>query len=637
MQLALKILKWLGILVGGVITLAGLVVLFFVLTVDFPGEVETSAGVPRQQSYYITMRDGVRIAVDLWMPLEFQTGDKLPTLIKPTRYWRGWGWRFGTRVMVGLGVTAPEMLSGPDIDAFNDEGYAVVRVDARGSGASEGHREIVWDADEVADYGEVIDWIIGQDWSNGRVGAFGASYEGNASEFMILTNHPALKAVAPLYSNFDPQFYLVTTGGIKSNNFIAGWHGMTGALDSNTLCAGLQQCMMVSPFLSGVNPVEGQEDVLDQAVATRNNWNVMETLGALEYRDDRLGALDKSFFDYSPFAHREEIERTGVAYNVRVSWIDAGTVDGALSRYRDFSNHQTLVIGPWSHGGVHHVDPFLPADTPTEPTMRGQFLKIASFFDPILKGDGLGEESSVTYYTLGAGTWKTTPVWPPANTARKSFYFQADQSLAAEPPQNEAAEVSYTVATDTSSGNQTRWHTSLGGPDVIYPDQRQTDTKRLAFTSEAFSEDTEITGNVVVNLFVKSDATDGNFFAYLEDVAPDGRVTYITEGALRAIHRKVSSDPLYSTEGPFHSYLKSDAMPLVPGEVTELSFEMLATSVLIKPGHRLRVAFAGADTSMNFAQYPADGSAPNWLVQINSVYPSHINLPIIPANSPPAE
>jgi putative CocE/NonD family hydrolase len=131
-----------------------------------------------------------------------------------------------------------------------------------------------------------------------------------------------------------------------------------------------------------------------------------------------------------------------------------------------------------------------------------------------------------------------------------------------------------------------------------------------------------------VNLYVSSSHEDGAFIVYLEDVAPDGRVTYITEGQLRAVMRKISDDePLYRKFGPHRSERRADAMPLVRGEVAELSFDLWATSALIRKGHRIRVALAGADKD-SFARYPREGGIPTITVARNRVHPSHIVLPV---------
>ena len=112
--------------------------------------------------------------------------------------------------------------------------------------------------------------------------------------------------------------------------------------------------------------------------------------------------------------------------------------------------------------------------------------------------------------------------------------------------------------------------------------------------------DIEITGYPVVTLFITSTHTDGAFFVYLEEIDEKGRVTYLTEGQLRALHRRVSGES--PTKVPLHSFMKKDAMPLVPGEIAELRFGLQPISVLVKKGHRLRVAIAGHDKgTLSFA------------------------------------
>ncbi len=133
----------------------------------------------------------------------------------------------------------------------------------------------------------------------------------------------------------------------------------------------------------------------------------------------------------------------------------------------------------------------------------------------------------------------------------------------------------------------------------------------------------------MAELYVSSTHDDGAFFVYLEDVGPDGRVRYITEGQLRALHRKVSDEkPPYVIHGPYHSFLRKDGMPLVPGEVARLAFELMPTSVVFQAGHRIRIAIAGADKD-TFRRIPEEGSA-TIRVHRSPDYPSRIILPVIP-------
>jgi putative CocE/NonD family hydrolase len=254
---------------------------------------------------------------------------------------------------------------------------------------------------------------------------------------------------------------------------------------------------------------------------------------------------------------------------------------------------------------------------------------LVEFFDAYLKEDTAPEPArDITYYTLGEGVWKTSEAWPPAGFSRQRWYFGPDGSLTPDAPSAEAGADDYRVDWTATTGDATRWHTGLALADVVYSDRASEDAKLLTYTSPPMETDLEITGFPAVTLYVTSSETDGAFHVYLEDVAPDGRVTYITEGVLRAIHREVSDDePPYQVPGPYYrSYERADAAPLEPGEVAELKLNLYPTSVLIKEGHRLRVAIAGHDASV-FDRYPAQGT-PLLSVGRNSAYPSHIELPV---------
>ena len=89
---------------------------------------------------------------------------------------------------------------------FASRGYAMVRIDVRGSGASFGRWSGPSSSDEVKDGGEIVNWIVAQPWSNGKVGAMGDSYEGSTAQMLAAVNHPAVKAVIPRFmsSTFTP-------------------------------------------------------------------------------------------------------------------------------------------------------------------------------------------------------------------------------------------------------------------------------------------------------------------------------------------------------------------------------------------------------------------------------------------------
>jgi len=591
------------------------------------GEETVPAGHARNTSSYVTMPDGTRLAADVWVPPDLEVDDKLPAIMISTRYWRAHEMGPVYRLLVGVDeATVPNLATA---NQWNDAGYVLVLVDARGSGASTGQRPVEWSDAEVADMGEVIEWISTQPWSDGTVGTVGVSYSGNTAELSVIPGHSALRAVAPLYSDFDPQFFLTMPGGVYNRGMVEAWNDGNQAMDANDICA-LEHvdgigCWWLKLAVPGVKSVDA-DDGLQNAVAGHDTLDLAEALEAMSYRDDALPD-GLSIGDISPYNRLQAIEAAGVPMLVRVGWLDAATADGALSRYMTSDTPQELVIGAWNHGGEDDIDPFQPQWTFPDPSFDEQFADLVDFFDRHLGTAATTMPAkSIRYYTMNEGRWRTTPTWPPAEMEPRRWYMGEDQSLMDSPPLT-AGEDDYAVDTSTSSGDTTRWQTNVTGGDVYYPDRADEDAGLLTYTSEPLEDDLRITGTPVMSLHLSSTHADGALHIYLEDVAPDGRVTYLTEGILRVIHNTSDAAALpYQHTGPPRSFLRADAEPLTPGEMIRVEMPLYATSVRIEAGHRLRVAIAGHDAS-SFAQYP-DVGAPVLTFFHSPVSPSFLELPV---------
>ena len=589
------------------LTLIGAALGYLMYLNPVAGEEIVPAGHARNTSSYLTMPDGARLAADVWVPGDLEADEKLPAIMISTRYWRAHAMGPIYRLLVGV-----DEAHVPNIETanqWNDAGYVLVLVDARGSGASSGQRPVEWSDAEVADMGEVTEWITTQPWSNGSVGAVGVSYSGNTAELSTVSGHPALRAVAPLYSDFDPQFFLTMPGGVYNRVFVEAWNDANQALDANDICA-LEDvdgigCWWLKLAVPGVKAVDG-DDGLQDAVAGHDTLDLAGALEAMPYRDDTLPD-GLSIGDISPYQRLDAIEAAGVPMLVRAGWLDAATADGALSRYMTSDMAQELVIGGWNHGGEDDIDPFQPQWTFPDPSFDQQFADLVAFFDR-----HLGEQastvpaSSISYYTMNEGTWRTTATWPPSEMDSRRWYLGPDQTLTDSPPA-EAGKDDYVADPSTSSGDTTRWHTNLTGGDVYYPDRAAEDERLLTYTSERLERAIRITGTPIVSLNMSSTQADGAIHVYLEDVAPDGRVTYLTEGVLRLIHGVSDEQTLpYEHPGTPRSFRRGDARPLNPGEVVQVELPLYATSVRLEAGHRLRIAIAGYDAS-TFAPYPHDG------------------------------
>ena len=628
--------KWIGFgLVGASLGGAAFLAIATVAT-KLPGSEMTPAGYRQSTSVYVEMRDHVKIAVTIFLPPDLKAGERVPVLMRTTRYWRGPQIGWGLRAMVALHLLNPANLVDRQTAYFNERGLAVIIVDARGSGASGGHRPVEYSSAEVADVGEVAAWVTRQPWCNGRVGTFGVSYDGNMAELAAAAHQPSIHAVMPLYDDFDSQT-LIQPGGVALRGFIEQWSKLVAALDDDDVCAADEvkgwDCWKDRQMTPGVQRVDADRNGEDlaQFVREHHNMKVAEALREVEFRDDALtteiGPIH--FAEISPYGLGKQIESSHVPMMVWCGWMDADSCQGALVRYHTFSNPQQVVIGPLSHGGGFNVDPFAGKHTPPVPTEEEQFKVEADFFDLTLRdGTPAKIESFIQYYTMGEGRWHTTKIWPPEGLANERLYFGEGKTLTSSAPVTLESSDSYTVDFTASTGTQTRWHTQLGGADVLYPNRATEDEKLLTYTSAPLETDLEITGSPLLALEMSSTTRDGAIHAYLEDVAPTGRVTYLDEGDFRVIHRK-EVDPKslpYEPLGPAHSFLRADAEPMTPGKVSAIRFSLFPTSLLLPKSHSIRIALAGADASL-FQRYPATGSL-TWTVYREAGRLSFLELPV---------
>ncbi len=574
-----------------------------------PGEVVRS-------SRYVPMRDGVRLAVDVQLPSDLGEAERLPALLLPNRYWRGMEMRW----------PIPEP---PDERAafFVRRGYAWVSYDVRGAGASFGAHRQPWSAAELADGAELVDWIVAQPWSNGRVGSEGTSYNGTAAELLLVNGHPALRAAAPRFSLFDAYTDVPYPGGVPQSWFLPVWAEANAALDAGMLPA-------VAPWLGrllvrGVRPASPDRGLLAAALAEhRENRDPAAAMAWGVFRDDREGDLGVDAI--SPKGHRAALEAGGAPLYGWSGWFDGANPRAAVERHLTLRiPGSRLILGPWSHGGGIGVSPTSPG-----PSAFDADAELLRFFDPLLaeRRSGIEATPPVHYYTMVEDRWKASAEWPPP-AERLVLHLAGAGRLARERPTAEEAADPYRVDFEAGSGRLTRWD-ALMGDLAVDLDRSERDARLLTYTSDPLPAALEVTGHPVVSLYVASTATDGVFIAYLEDVAPDGRVTLVTEGLLRALHRRLepASGPLGGIV-PLHGFRRADAWPLVLGEVAELRFDLLPTSYRFRAGHAVRLALAGADRD-HFARIPED-TTPTWQVQRSGRHPSQLVLPVVSAAARP--
>lgn len=594
-------------------------------------KMEREAQAANSHSVYITMRDGVKIAADIHLPKNLKPGQKIPALLYQTIYYRSGR----TALVENPQIDNPDhwQLS-PKLDhdptrpidfLALENGYAVIKLDVRGTGASFGSRNSPLPPSEVQDTYEIVDWIISQPWSNQHVGAFGVSYSGMTSGLATTVGHPALKAVVLGWTGtYDLFKTAMQPFGFVQPGVLCTWSNFLANLWNNNW-----RKTGKSPA-----PIDGdaQGKLLTKAIAAhKDNETVCDLLSNVDYSDDLIGKDSLSIQSFSQRMYKEDIEKSGTAMLSLASWYDTGAVDAHFVRLHDFSNPQKIFLTGGQHGARYHSSAYVVSDKPVAPIPSGDVTwgKAITFFDHYLKGEKNEylQWPDVTYWNLGQEEFKTSGAWPLPNTKMTKFYFNQGNQLTATAPKSSGSD-SYEIDFDVTTGKSSRWWTGLGTPMLNLDDRREQDKKMLVYTSAELEQDMQITGWPVVSLNVSSTHSDGAFIAYLQDVDPQGKSIYVNEGGLRAIHRKVLPNPVKALRAnPYHSFAKADAAPMEPNQETEIKFEMLPTSVLIKKGHRIRIAIAGGDKD-NFVRIPAKG-VPVIKLHRGGNNPSFVSFPVI--------
>jgi uncharacterized protein len=356
---------------------------------------------------------------------------------------------------------------------------------------------------------------------------------------------------------------------------------------------------------------EDPDGRLLQAAAEQHqgNTSLYKLLKTIPFRNSWSPLVNARYWqEAGAYSYQTAMERSGAAVYGFSGWSDDFRSEILLA-FRNLHNPGKVLIGPWGH------------------CQNDGFALVTErlrFFDRYLKSipNGIDTEPPIAYYTIGAqpgSEWKQSSEWPPKNQQPSDFYLGDSQSLSPKQPISPAAKDTHTVRYDAECPQRTN---PLAQSCVL-------DRIGFTYTTDALKDSLELTGHPVVHLWVSDSAPDMNFFAYLEDVAPDGGVTISTDGRLRASLRALSTPP-YSNYGlPYHRMFEEDRKLLKPGEPVELIFDMLPISEVFVKGHRLRLTVTNADPREKDREMPAP--APSVTIHRDRVHASFVTLPVIAA------
>jgi uncharacterized protein len=632
---------------------------------------------------FIPTKDGTRLAATIFMPAT-PPGVRIPVIV----------WYLpGHRESIDPRTGAMRPYGSPEqIKFFNSHGYAWALVEMRGSGASFGTRQ-----DRSPQIGldgkDVIEWLASQPWSSGSVGMVGASYQG-FSQYATAAHRPkGLKAIFPEIAGFDEYSIMFYPGGIQSiamsdfasANIALDDQNVFRAARTGDAVADRGAAFDVLPSAPVVDedgdgeladeiPIDtnGNGSFLDDGEPTYRDGQKREHLyfkatqehlkninltadlvSQSPFRDSPLGPAKIKYEELGPADRLAGLAGSGIAVYNRAGWFDyhARCATQWFASLDD-KTPSKLLFAPTGHsgfaGGRSTGGPYWKhfGLTLTDADLNVEKLR---FFDHYVKGvdNGIDREAPIHIYVMGKG-WRAEQEWPLERARASRWYFAEGHALADKPAT--AANDPFTVdlRADSRTDGANRWNFRVATSSKPLG---ATQGGRLVYETPALAMDTEVTGHPLVQLAVSSTAPDGDFFVYLEDVAPDGTVLRVSDGQLRASFEKTRSEDTIAHGKPFdvkpalpwHGYARTDRNDRVfaNGRVAKLTIDMMPTSWLFRRGHRIRIAIAGADWP-TFALNPAlapknDPSAVTRMPTFDvhrGVDMSFVELPVIPDAGP---
>lgn len=545
---------------------------------DFPIHYKPKSNykIPKPQTYYITLRDGIHLAVDVYIP-KSKKKEKFPILLYQTRYWRGIDLAFPFSLMKKMVPSTKNF----DVLEFVKYGYALVCVDVRGTGASEGKKTSALSGlEEMHDAKDIIEWILQQEWCNGKIGTLGISYIGMAAQMTLFNFHPAIKAAAPMYAGFDYYDDISLSGGVFNQNLNLQWNKFCKALDNNQLPE-IKSNIFNEMISNNVRPVKGYKKKLQEILKNRNNWYFDSEQWSVAFLDDKRTVNGYVSVDSILSPHMMDYKKVNIPIMAYSGWWDAGFTKGSIKMFKNYPHPENqLIIGPWRHGGEFCVDEQYLGKTNFD-----HIQPVLAFFDKHLKGINLPQEKTpkVVYYTLNQNQWKIANTFPPQNIKYQSFVLNSQTII-------------FKTDSSTTNGKATRYNLDFATTKKQFPDRKPLDEKKLNIDFLEVQQDIIITGIPTLKLVLKTQNPDPRIFVVLEEVLPDGRVKYITEGAFRAIHRKSYSEPIYyEYQPPYHSYTRQDAKEMPKNQWDTIEYNLEPISYLVKKGSKLRLSLSSSE------------------------------------------
>ncbi|WP_276917523.1 CocE/NonD family hydrolase [Aneurinibacillus aneurinilyticus] len=546
--------------------------------------------VQHEGTHYVEMRDGIKLATEVWLPKMASCEIPLPTILLRTPYGR--------------------MMHGLNKLRFVQRGFALVSQDVRGREESEG--EWIPMIHEIEDGDDTLNWIASQPWSNGKVGMIGGSYGGFVQWAAAASGNPHLKALVSLVTAGSPFGDVPRKGGTIVSGTLA-WTFMMA------------------------------ERKMNQKAMERNDWD--ELLKIRPLKDIPLKALGKEVYFWSEWMkHMDNDEfwkkanwflhgdRIDVPSLIISGWYDdngGGTTEAWDMMNRHNRQHQRLILGPWYHSAnstrqIHNVQ---FGENAIRYDLDVLFQK---WFDRFLKDceNGVEKESRVQYYMVGKNQWRSAEQFPPEYVTYKNFYLHSNgdaNTSSGDGFLNEKKQVSEPVDKYVfNPEDPAPYLIDMSENECSVPENyREVETREdvLVYETKPLEKDVEIAGDIYAVVYAASSAKDTDWVVRLTDVDEKGNSIRLSDGIIRARYRNTFEKPEL----------------LEPGKVEKYEIKMTKIANHFKTGHRIRISITSGAKNLAFPNQntgndPAIDS--EFVIAEQTIYhslkyPSCVRLPVI--------
>ena len=531
----------------------------------------------------IPMRDGVKLFTAIYIPKE--KSKKYPFLLNRTPY-----------TVAPYGENNFKTSLGPS-SVLLKEGFIYVYQDVRGKWMSEGEfvdvrpqltgKKGKKDIDESTDTYDTIDWLIKNVGNNnGKVGIYGISYPGFYSTTSLPGAHPALKAVSP---------QAPVTDWFMGDDFHHNGALMLADAFNFYSTFGV-------PRPKPITPDQGPKSL---EIPIKDNYRFFLSVGALKNVNTRYFGDSIKFWNdlmahgtYDDFWKarniRTHLKDVKPAVLVVGGFFDAEDTYGTFRTYEAIEKQNpkaknNLVMGPWFHGGWVRSTGSSFGDINFEQATSAHYQEKIEypFFMHYLKDGPQHHLAEATIFLTGSNQWKNFDTWPPADTEKKTLYFQPDGKLSFTKPVIATSFDEYesdpNAPVPYQDGVQARRSREYMVDDQRFA-ARRPDVK--VYQTEVLTEDITLTGPLTADLFVSTTGTDADYVVKLIDVYPEDAEATVNKDAMMGGYQMLVRGEIM--RGKFRKSFENPEA-FVPEQVTQVKYELPDVGHTFKKGHRIMV------------------------------------------------